>query len=225
MRRSDTLTKPSRATPAVRTNNVGVSARTLAVDIPILQLGSPQSATIFAGTWNYYRFDAQPGNTVLFSLAGDSGSGRLYVRRGQAPTLGAYDATSSAGSSGQEARLLDPNTDVTYDQVSSGSTASERWEAAAQPAFTVAGSGPLSATYFDQLPETLSAGTAAGGTTMSATNYIMANYTQFGGGHVFLHRFLPVTSRTSILRTPASRHSGSASLVCFRRENRSDCSI
>ena len=78
--------------------------------------------------------------------------------------------------------LVDPNTAVAYDQISSGSLGSERWEAATRPTFTVTASTTLSATYFDQLLDTLAAGTAPGGTRMSATNDIMANYKQFGGG-------------------------------------------
>ncbi len=78
--------------------------------------------------------------------------------------------------------IVDPNSAVAYDQISSGSTGSERWEATTQPTFTVTASKTLSTTYFDQLLDTLAAGTASGGTRMSATNYVTANYAQFGGG-------------------------------------------
>ncbi len=74
---------------------------------------------------------------------------------------------------------------VTYGARSSGSNGSERWQANAvgtSPSFAVSAPGTLTATYTDQLLETLAAGTASGGTRMSATNYIMANYAQFGGG-------------------------------------------
>ena len=73
---------------------------------------------------------------------------------------------------------------VTFSANSSGSNGSERWQydaAGDQPTFTVTGSTTLDVIYYDQLDDTFSVSTAAGGTPMSTTNDITASYTQFNG--------------------------------------------
>ncbi len=73
---------------------------------------------------------------------------------------------------------------VTFSADSSGSNGSERWQydaAGDQPTFTVTGSTTLDVIYYDQLDDTFSVSTAAGGTPMSTTNDITASYTQFNG--------------------------------------------
>jgi len=94
---------------AVETNNVGVSARVLAVDVPLLELGTPLGATATNGQWDYYRFEGEAGRTVLFSLDGTTGSSGLYLRRGLPPTLSDYDVASVVPNEpDQELRLLEP---------------------------------------------------------------------------------------------------------------------
>ncbi|MHC4403225.1 MAG: carboxypeptidase regulatory-like domain-containing protein, partial [Planctomycetota bacterium] len=93
----------------VDTNNLGAAPRVLAVDVSLLELATPLTATGTQGQWDYYRFEATPGRTVLFSLDGEAGSAELYLRRTLPPTLSSYDATGSLPNQpDQELRLLDP---------------------------------------------------------------------------------------------------------------------
>jgi len=107
---------------AVKTNNLGISARVLAVDVPALSVGTPIMSTAAQGQWDYYRFDAEPGRTVLFTLDGDAGRAALYLRRGLPPTLSSYDATGNIpNQADQELRLLEPVADTYYLGVEGGS--------------------------------------------------------------------------------------------------------
>jgi len=94
---------------AVETNNLGVSSRVLAVDVPLLEVGTPIDATAAQGQWAYYRFEGEPGRTVLFSLDGEAGSAELYLRQTLPPTLSNYDVVGNLpGQPDQELRLLEP---------------------------------------------------------------------------------------------------------------------
>jgi hypothetical protein len=99
---------------AVDANNVAVAPEVLAVDVPLLETGVQMSGTASVGQWEYHRYEAQPGRTVLFSLDGDAGSWELYVRRELPPSVSFYDTASRVpGQNYQETRLLDP-ADTTY---------------------------------------------------------------------------------------------------------------
>ena len=90
------------------TNNVSISPRILAVDVPLLEIGAPLTETAAVGQWDYYRFEAQRGDTVLFSLDGDDGLFGLYVRQSLPPTVSDYDvAGRTYNQADQEARLPD----------------------------------------------------------------------------------------------------------------------
>jgi len=113
---------------SMETNNVGVADNVLSVSVPLLELGVPAVGTIAAGKWSYYRFEGQPGRTVLFSLDAASGACQLYLRRDLPPTLSLYDAAGVAPNSpDQAARLLEPLTATYYiglyaQQIPGGST-------------------------------------------------------------------------------------------------------
>ena len=94
---------------AVETNNLGVSAHVVPVDVPILELGTPIVATATQGQWDYYRFEAEPGGTVHFTLDGEAGSTALYLRQTLPPTFSSHDVTGTlASQSDDELRLLRP---------------------------------------------------------------------------------------------------------------------
>jgi hypothetical protein len=93
------------------TNNMGTSWKILAVDVPLLELNTPIGGTISPGQWNFYRFNGESGNTVLFSLdaVATSGSTGLYLRYLLTPTLNEYTAAGTDyNEPDQEARLLQP---------------------------------------------------------------------------------------------------------------------
>src|SRR5208283_2168756 len=74
----------------------------------------------------------------------------------------------------------DVRSTATLDQTSSGSTASERWRSKAQPTQSVTSPAtPLDGNYYDQVGETFSA-TTKNGTALSSSNYVTAQYDQFG---------------------------------------------
>jgi len=101
---------------ADRSNNVGVSSQVLAVDVPLLELGIPQTGAVSAGEWDFYRFEGTHGNSVRFNLDSETipGSTGLYVRYCMPPTVSEYDASSTLYSQpDQEAKLLEP-LDGTY---------------------------------------------------------------------------------------------------------------
>ncbi|MDA1054741.1 MAG: carboxypeptidase regulatory-like domain-containing protein [Planctomycetota bacterium] len=94
---------------AVETNNLGVSAHVVAVDVPLLEVGAPLATTASQEQWRYYRFEGQPGRTVLFSLDGEAGNAELFLRQTLPPTLSDYDVAGNVPNlPDQELRLLDP---------------------------------------------------------------------------------------------------------------------
>jgi len=94
---------------AVEANNLAASTHVLAVDVPVLETGVPATGTATVGQWDYYRYKAEPGRTVLFSLDGQDGAFEVYVRGGVPPTVSEYDASGAVyNQPDQEARLLDP---------------------------------------------------------------------------------------------------------------------
>ena len=73
-------------------NNTGASGGTTTVDVPILQLGVPQSTTLVTGQERFYKFNAPADETVRVSLDGQDGSSNeLYTRFGQMASRNAYD--------------------------------------------------------------------------------------------------------------------------------------
>ncbi|MGA2705248.1 MAG: Ig-like domain-containing protein, partial [Isosphaeraceae bacterium] len=74
----------------------------------------------------------------------------------------------------------DVGSTATLDQQSSGSSASERWRSQTQPTQSVTSPAtPLNGNYYDQVSETFSA-TTKNGTPLSSSNYVTAQYDQFG---------------------------------------------
>ena len=67
-------TKPGASLREVNeANNLGVSSYALAVDVPLLELGTPINGTVTSrGLWDYYRFEGEPGRMVPL-LAGRPG--------------------------------------------------------------------------------------------------------------------------------------------------------
>jgi autotransporter-associated beta strand protein len=119
-------------------------------------------------------------NTAAGGTAMSSGNDIIvnYTSDGVAEQATIWDNQSFTGG-------VDTGSTVTFSAGSSGSNGSERWQydaAGDQPTFTVTGSTTLDVTYYDQLDETFSVSTAAGGTPMSASNDITAGYTQFKAG-------------------------------------------
>ena len=98
---------------AVETNNLGIAARVLAVDVPLLELDEPVTATATVEQWDYFRFEATSGHTVLFTLDGDAGISSLYLRQTLPPTWNDNDGFSALSQPDQELRLLEP-VDGTY---------------------------------------------------------------------------------------------------------------
>jgi hypothetical protein len=95
----------------LESNNVMTADRVLAIDMPVLTLDNPVTGTLHNRQWTYYRFDADPGNTVVLNLesSAQSGSTGLYVRYGLPPTLNKYDlSAASPNSLDQQLRILSP---------------------------------------------------------------------------------------------------------------------
>jgi parallel beta helix pectate lyase-like protein/PKD domain-containing protein len=98
---------------AVETNNLGVSAVVLAVDVPLLELGVPSQGATTMRQWHYHRFEAEAGRTVLFRLDSQAGVSFLGLRRTLPPTFSHFDELGSASQLDVSVRLLEP-VDVTY---------------------------------------------------------------------------------------------------------------
>ena len=90
---------------AAGTNTTGVSAGSIAVDVPTLVLGTPADGTLRTGGSAYYKFTVAAGQTVDLALTTDKPNSinNIYVRHGAMPTLGQYDVTSDSPS------VADPN--------------------------------------------------------------------------------------------------------------------
>jgi hypothetical protein len=98
-------------TEPVETDNILASSGVLAVDLPVLAIGSQASGTIFQGQWTYLRFDAGAGNTVILHLdaASQSGSTALYVRYETPPTFDQYDTHAAVlNNPDQQLRIPSP---------------------------------------------------------------------------------------------------------------------
>ena len=96
-------------------NNLDVAADVLATDVPVLATGTAETGTATRGQWTYYRYEAQSGRTVLFTLDGQGGVFELYVRRSLPPTVSDYDVADFVpNQSDQEARLLSPAATTYY---------------------------------------------------------------------------------------------------------------
>ena len=91
---------------AVEANNVGVAPHVLAIDVPLLSVGTPVTGEVLDGNWDTYRIETEAGQPVLLGLDGDVGVCELYIRRGLPPTQSAYDVAGLATGPDQEARLL-----------------------------------------------------------------------------------------------------------------------
>src|SRR5581483_10666824 len=75
------------------TNNIAVSANTIAVDVPVLVLGQPVTNQLTTGSAQYYKLNVPAGHTVTVTLTGAATNSfnELYVRYGAVPGLGNYD--------------------------------------------------------------------------------------------------------------------------------------
>ena len=99
------------------TNNTRTFDRVVGVAIPTLTTASPQTGHVNQGQWAYYRFEAQPGQSVCFTLDSvvSSGAVHLYLRRGAIPTVSNCDVAATAfNQPDQELRLLNPSAGVHY---------------------------------------------------------------------------------------------------------------
>ncbi|HUU84812.1 MAG TPA: RHS repeat-associated core domain-containing protein, partial [Phycisphaerae bacterium] len=74
-------------------NNTGASAAAMAMDMSALPLGVTVLGTIADGQDVYFRLNALAGQDLLFTLNfTESAQGELYLRYGQPPTRGQFDA-------------------------------------------------------------------------------------------------------------------------------------
>jgi parallel beta-helix repeat protein len=92
-------------------NNILASTEVLAVNVPLLPPGSAVTGNISTGQWQFYRFSAAAGNSIIFKLdtATWYGTGGLYLRYGLPPTLSQYDAAGIAPDQpDQEVKLQQP---------------------------------------------------------------------------------------------------------------------
>ncbi len=92
-------------------NNEGVAQNLLAINVPTATTNQPLTGVVRQGQWSYLRLDITETRTLTLQLSGtnQNASLGLYLRRGQPPTSGEYDAAAVATqSSNQELRLLTP---------------------------------------------------------------------------------------------------------------------
>ncbi|MHB8954814.1 MAG: RHS repeat-associated core domain-containing protein [Pirellulaceae bacterium] len=90
---------------ANRANNVGFSAATIAVTVPLLTLGTPVTETIANGQDRYYRLVAPAGKD--FKITADFSAtdvAEVYLLYGDVPDRSIYDQTTSANA--QQQRLV-----------------------------------------------------------------------------------------------------------------------
>jgi hypothetical protein len=102
----------------VTSNNLAVSQRVLAVDVPQLPPpGVTPPITHFVvgnNQWRYYRYHPESARNLVVELGASDGNWELYVRRGAPPTAHEYDAVSRSEVEGSYSlRLLEP-TEETY---------------------------------------------------------------------------------------------------------------
>ncbi len=99
----------------VETNNVGVADSVLAVDVPTLKIGVPVAGTTSFREWRYYRFEGEPGRTVILSLSDYNVALDLFVRRELPPTVSHFDVVGQLDRTADrvDARILSPE-DATY---------------------------------------------------------------------------------------------------------------
>jgi hypothetical protein len=106
------------AAEAVQTNNVAASPRALAVDVPLIELGTPALGTGLAvGEWDFYRFEAEGSGSVHFTLDAEATVGQveIYVKEKLRPSVAAWDARGAAYNQvDQDMRLLDPSVGTHY---------------------------------------------------------------------------------------------------------------
>lgn len=94
---------------AVENNNVAIAPSMLAIDVPLLEIGSPVTSTASAVDHRHYRFEATGQETVLFSLDSEIYTVRFRVRRDLLPTTTDFDVAGVRyAQSPQQARLFDP---------------------------------------------------------------------------------------------------------------------
>ena len=97
------------------TNATGASGTNIAVSVPTLTFGTPAGGTLTTGQSAYYQFKVGAGETVDIAAASNNplSINNLYVRFGDLPTLGQYDATSlnpSVANPDAVVRLTQPGT-------------------------------------------------------------------------------------------------------------------
>ena len=92
--RSDIL---NHLTEADKTNNVAASLNSAAVDVEPLIFGTPANNLIESGQSAFYKFDATNGQTIhlQFTSAGPLSANELFVKFGQMPDAGDFDAANN----------------------------------------------------------------------------------------------------------------------------------
>ena len=88
--RSDILNEISESN---EDNNISVSAETINIDIPLIEIGTPINGTLNRGQEVYYRVDVPSGETLQFVLdsLSDNAVNELYVSYGKMPTRADFD--------------------------------------------------------------------------------------------------------------------------------------
>jgi len=98
-------------------NNTRIFDQVVAVAVPALTTDAPQTGHVARGEWVYYRYDVEPGRSVLFELDSvvSTGTVHLYLRRGGVPTVSNYHLTAATfNRPDQQLRLLEPSAGVYY---------------------------------------------------------------------------------------------------------------
>ncbi len=140
---------------------------------------TPNQATTFPATYFEQFYVSFGANTSGLTLMSSSNSvNASYVQFGQfvpSPTP-LYDSTTFSD-------WVDANSSISFSPFSSGTNATERWQAnsaGTSPVYTASSATAYAPTYYDQYFEQFAATTAPGGTSMSSSNDITASYPQFG---------------------------------------------
>jgi hypothetical protein len=101
---------------ALENNNTAASAAPSAITMPLVAPGSPQNFTLPGGTGRYFAFNAQPDQTVRFSLSGlTSSTGvEIFSSLGRIPTRSIHDYEPAPGMVTQPELIIPTTVTGTY---------------------------------------------------------------------------------------------------------------
>ncbi len=98
--RSGTLTVAGKT---ITVTQAGVTRTVLSNDVPVSNLSGA------AGSQRYFKISVPAGRpSLVVTLSGGSGDADLYVRRGQLPTLAAYDCRPYTGGNSETCSFTNP---------------------------------------------------------------------------------------------------------------------